>query len=94
MEMVEILKGRLPDGLEIVKVKDRSNRSQAEIIFRYQGVEVSSWLPKMCTPGHEERVCDLTAYNAILQVAIRNNDIKLAQEMFDKIQNDGGQYNG
>lgn len=38
MEMVEILKGRLPDGLEIIKVKDRSNRSQAEIIFRYQGV--------------------------------------------------------
>lgn len=94
MEMVEILKGRLPDGLEIVKVKDHSNRSQAEIVFRYQGVEVNGWLPKMCALGHEERVCDLNAYNAILQVAIRSNDIKLAQEMFDKIQNDGGQYNG
>lgn len=36
----------------------------------------------------------MTAYNAILQVAIRNNDVALAQDMFDKIQNDGGQING
>lgn len=93
MEMVEILKGRLPEGLEIVKVKDRRNRSQAEIVFRYQGVEVTGWLTKMCTPGNEERICDLAAYNAILQVAIRNNDVSLAQDMFDKIR-DGGQSNG
>lgn len=90
MEMVEILKGRLPDGLEIVKVKDRSNRSQAEIVFRYQGVEVNGWLPKMCTPGYEENVCDRTAYNAILSVALyHKKDIEMAQKILDKLQKIG-----
>lgn len=84
MEMVEILKGRLPDGLEIVKVKNRTGRSQVEILFRCDGFEFTSWLHKTCTPGHENNVCDKVIFNVLAAVAIKKNDLEKAKYWLDK----------
>lgn len=86
-EMLEIMKKRLPEGLEIVKVKNQSNRNQAEITFSYKGYEVKEWLTKTCTPGHEEKNCDQTIFNAMAMLAIKRNDFETAKYWSDKILN-------
>lgn len=89
MEMVEILKGRLPEGLEIVKVKNRSGRSQIEILFRYDGVEFPSYLHKTCTPGCENEVCDNVIFAVMAAVAMKQNDFEKAGYWLDKQLNLG-----
>lgn len=55
MTMLDILKERLPEGLTIAKVKDKSNASQIQIWFDYEEVKgVVSWLTKTSAPGCAE----------------------------------------
>ena len=82
MEMLEILKGRLPEGLEIVKTKNKG--SQTEIKFSYEGLEVVSWLPKTCTPGAAEYMCDSTLYGAMANVYMKRGDFDTAKFWMDK----------
>lgn len=89
MEMLEILKTRLPEGLEIVKVKNRSGRSQIEILFRYDGIESTSWLYKTCTPGRENYVCDSVIFGVLAAVALKQNDLEKARHWMDKQLNLG-----
>ena len=84
MEMLEILKGRLPEGLEIVKVKNRSGSSQMEIRFSYEGTEAVGWLWKTCTPGKAEHLCDFTLYGVMCNVGITRNDFEMAKFWSDK----------
>lgn len=83
MEMLEILKGRLPEGLEIVKVKNKG--SQTEIKFSYDGLEVTSWLLKTCAPGRAENVCDSTVCGAMMNAALKRNDLEMAKFWGDKL---------
>lgn len=82
MEMLEILKGRLPEGLEIVKTKNKG--SQTEIKFSYDGVEVVGWLPKTCIPGAAESTCDFTVCAAMISVALDYNNTEMAKFWMDK----------
>lgn len=85
MEMLEILKGRLPEGLEIKKVKIRSGR--AEITFLYDGTETLGWLRDTCAPGHAENICDFTIAAAMMGIALTRGDFEMAKFWRDK-QND------
>ena len=89
MEMLEILKGRLPEGLEIVKVKNRSGRSQTEILFRYDGVEFTSYLHKTCAPGCENEVCDNVICGVLMAVALKQGDMEKAKYWMDRQLNLG-----
>lgn len=82
--MLNVLKERLPEGLEIVKVKNRSGRSQIEILFRYDGVEFTSWLLKTCTPGCENLVCDSVIFAVMAAIALKQNDLEKARHWMDK----------
>lgn len=82
--MLEIMKKRLPEGLEIVKVKNQPNRSQAEITFSYKGDEAKEWLYKTCEPGFEGRVCDRTIFNVMAAFALKKNDIETAKYWIQK----------
>ena len=86
MEMLDILKGRLPDGLEIVKVKNRSGNSQTEILFSYEGTEAKGWLPKTCTPGRAENCCDFLTYGVMAQIGLQRGDLVMAKGWLDKQQ--------
>ena len=47
--MLNTLKARLPEGLEIKKVKEKP--SKYEITFLIDGRDIKEELPKTCTPG-------------------------------------------
>ncbi len=85
--MVEILKKRLPKGLEIVKIKNQTNRSQVEITFSYNGKEKKEWLHKVCEIGFENRICDRTVSNVMAAFALDNNDLETAKYWIDKALN-------
>lgn len=88
-EMLDILKERLPDGLEIVKVKNKNSSSQIEIHFNYEGTSAVNWLPKVCAPGHAEQVCDRTSFGAMLSVALHRKDLEMAERWVAKMQSIG-----
>ncbi len=77
MAMLDVLKGRLPEGLSIVKTKDRSNASQMKVWFAYEGTEVLGYLPKTCTPGYAEHVCDMTVCTVMMKVGFERNDLDM-----------------
>ena len=89
MEMLEILKGRLPEGLEIVKVNERPRHSQAEIRFKYDGTEGIGWLYKTCVPGRENIVCDFSICAVMAQIGLLRNDVEMAKFWLDKQTNLG-----
>lgn len=82
--MLDILKNRLPDGLEIVKTKNKTGASQIQIWFSYDGVEVVGWLQKMCAPKMEESNCDFTICNAMINIALKKNDMGMADYWLKK----------
>ena len=93
MTMLDILKKRLPEGLEIAKVIDKANAIQIEIWFAYRGMKTNCWLSKTCAPGHATRLCDKTIATAMLGFAIQLKDFEMADYWKDKIldkQKQGG----
>ena len=87
MTVLEILKKRLPEGLEIAKVIDKANSSQIEIWFSYRGMKTNCWLSKTCAPGHAARLCDKVVATAMLGFAIQLKDIEMADYWKDKMLN-------
>lgn len=85
--MLDILKERLPEGLEIVKVKDRSNASQIQVFFSYEGEESTNWISKTCVPGWEEKLCDRTIASTMLGYALDRKDLAMADYWKDKMLN-------
>ena len=85
--MLDILKKRLPEGLEIVKVKDKASASQIQIWFSYKGIEKVSWLYKTCAPGYEKKICDQTIASTMLGVALDLKDLSMADYWKDKMFN-------
>lgn len=83
--MLDILKERLPNGLEITRSKDRRNSSQVEIWFRYQGYVTRGELQKVCAPGYAEKNCDFTINNAMLSIALKKGDADMAEFWRDRI---------
>lgn len=84
MQMLEIVKDRMPEGLEIVKTKCKSNSSQIQIWFTYDGMECVGYLPRICTPGMHDRVCDRTIFNAMAEFALMKGDLATAKEWLTK----------
>ena len=83
MDMLELLKQRLPAELTITKVKGRTSSNQIEITFDCQGREVRGWLNKVCAPGFAESVCDKVIYNALISAALDRNDMKSATKYYE-----------
>lgn len=77
--MLDILKERLPEGLEIIKEKGKASASQTEITFRYQGIEEKSWLPKTCAPGCAEKVCDQTIACTMWGFGLKMQDMEMVE---------------
>lgn len=84
MTMLDLLKSRLPEGLEIVKVQDRASASQVKIWFVYDGTEGFTTLQKTCAPGMAEKNCDFSICAAMMGIALDRNDRKMVCEWRDK----------
>ena len=85
--MLEILKERLPEGLEIINVKDKASSSQIEIHFSYQGMTNKSWLYKTCAPGCANKMCDQTICCTMMGFALKLRDLEMADHWKEKMLN-------
>lgn len=85
--MLDILKERLPEGLEVIKVKDKASASQFELWFAYRGMEEKNWLHKTCAPGYENKLCDQTIASTMMGFALELRDIEMAEYWRDKMLN-------
>lgn len=81
--MLNVLKERLLDGMEIVKVKEKP--SKYEITFFISGGEIKEELPKTCTPGMQNRVADHTMFNAMCKAEIEKVNFQAAKGWLDRI---------
>ena len=84
--MLDVLKDRLFDGLEIVKVKEMNSRYT--ITFRFEGDEAKADLPKTCSPGAHNKVADSTIITAMSSIYLNRGDIAKAKECLNKISGD------
>ena len=80
--MLNTLKARLPEGLEIKKTKEKP--SKYEITFLIDGKDIKGELPKTCTPGCQDRVADLTIFNVMARKAMESGDMETAKMWLDK----------
>ena len=81
--MLNVLKERLLDGMEIGKVKEKP--SKYEINFLSSGGEIKEELPKTCTPGAQDRVVDHTLFNAMCKAEIAKGNYGAAKDWLDRI---------
>ena len=85
--MLELLKSRLPDGLEVSRVGSGARAWQLKVWFVYDGTEVLGYLPKSCAPGCEEHVCDMTICSAMMKIGLERNDKEMVRVWNDRINN-------
>lgn len=81
--MLNVLKERLLDGMEIKKVKEKP--SKYEITFLIDGKEYKEELPKTCAPGCQNRVADHTMFNVMCAVEIGKGNMQAAKSWLDRI---------
>lgn len=82
--MLDILKGRLIEGVQIMKCKERA--SDYKIVLSKDGLNYDTTLPKSCTPGMEETLVDKTIYSALSSFALQQNDIAKTKYWLNKCQ--------
>lgn len=81
--MLNVLKERLLDGMEIKKAKEKP--SKYEITFLIDGKEYKSEIPKACAPGMQDRIVDSTLYNVMCAAELDKGNIETAKSWLDKI---------
>lgn len=85
--MLNTLKTRLVDGMEVKKVKEK--QSKYEITFIVYGKEYKGDLPKTCVPGFQDRVADHTICNVMCAAELAKGNIQAAKMWLDKIGRSG-----
>lgn len=81
--MLNTLKERLLDGMEIKKVKEKP--SKYEVTFLVNGKERKTEIPKTCTPGMQNRVVDHAMFGVMCAAEIDNGNLQAAKAWLDKI---------
>ncbi len=85
MTMLDILKERLIEGLQIRTIKE--NNTKYIIQFEYEGHKAKAELPKTCTPGCQNDVADNTIITAMSTIYLNRGDYAKASEWLNKIAN-------
>jgi hypothetical protein len=80
--MLNTLKSRLLDGLEIKKVREKP--SKYEITFLFGGIEYKTELPKTCAPGAQDIIADHTMFSAMAAFALKKGDLESAKMWLNK----------
>lgn len=80
--MINILKERLLDGMEIKKVKEW--KSKYDITFLIHGEQIKAELTRYCALGYENSVVDSVMFNVMAKSALLREDIEEAKMWLDK----------
>lgn len=83
--MLNVLKERLIDGMEIKTVKEK--RSKYEITFLIRGMEIKAELTKTCPPGNQNYFVDSTIFSAMAKAFFNMGDYNEGGKWLDKIVN-------
>lgn len=83
--MLDILKARLIEGLNIKSVKE--NNTKYIIRFEYEGDETKAELSKSCVPGCQNDVADNCIITAMSTIYFNRGDYAKAKEWLDKLTN-------
>lgn len=83
--MLNILKERLVDGIEIKAVKEK--RSKYEITFLISGAEIKEELTKTCPPGNQNYFVDSAIFGAMAKAFFKMGDYNEGGKWLDKIVN-------
>lgn len=81
--MLDVLKERLIDGLNIISVKEYSTKYTIE--FEYEGGKAKADLQKSCLPNCEKEVADKTIISAISTIYFNRGDFQKAKQWLDKL---------
>lgn len=84
MTMLDLVKSDLPNGLEIVKVKERTGSNNMKILFCYGETQKEVDFPKTCSPGDERRVCQYMLCSTMVGIALDREDYAMAKEWNEK----------
>lgn len=74
MNILDVFKDILHDGMEITKCKELSNKYK--LTLSYNGMSATCELNKLCTPGNEKSLCMQAIDNAISSMYLDNGDLK------------------
>lgn len=77
MNILDVFKNTLQDGMEITKCKELSNKYKLTI--SYKGMSASCELNKLCTPGNEKSLCMQAIDNAMSSMYINSGDLREAE---------------
>ena len=81
MDMIDIFKEVMQDGMEIVKCKEMSNKYK--ITLSYNGMNATCELNKLCTPGNEKSLCMRAIDTAMSTMYIDNGNYQEAKAWLD-----------
>lgn len=88
--MLDIVKERLPEGIEIASVKE--DRSKYEVTLTDGEYSSKCWVNKTYAPNMYERAADSAIYNAMAGIAIDRGDIATGKAFLAKIAELGKDY--
>lgn len=77
MDMLDIFKETLQNGMEITKFKESGNKYK--ITLSYKDMSGTCELNKLCTPGNEKSLCMQAIDTAMSSMYIDKGDLKEAQ---------------
>ena len=87
MNMLDIFKSVLVEGMEIVKVKELANKYRITLTFK--GLKNTIELNKTCVPSYEIFYCKGAVATALSSIYINLHDLDNASKWLDK---SNGQY--
>jgi hypothetical protein len=87
MDMLEIFKSVMIDGMEIVKTKELANKYK--VTLKFKGSENTIELNKTCAPTYEISYCKGAVATALSSIYINLGDFENARKWLDKVN---GQY--
>lgn len=77
MNILDIFKDTMQDGMEITKCKELANKYK--LVLSYNGMSASCELNKLCTPGNEKSICMQAIDNAMSTMYLGKGDLKEAE---------------
>lgn len=80
--MLDIFKGKIPEGMCITKVKELSNRYKFDV--EYLSTVSHAELFKSCTPGYEDSYCKRALNSALADIYFKLGFIEKAKEYLSK----------
>jgi len=78
MEMIDILKSQLLDGMEISDIKKLRNKTQ--FVFRYEGIEKQSEITHTWVVGKEQDYCRILIKQLVVDIYMNKNQLELAKK--------------